>query len=137
MDGVDALAIEVAANGGSIELRGEVPTHAERLAATMLAARVVPKSSVLNLLTVAPSGRMHTRSDHQIAEDVAMALARSGAGTTGLSFRVRHHVVTLDGAAPDDHTRARIRHVIAQVPGVHIVQDRTRPLSRPRRRVHG
>lgn len=129
-DGVDALAIDITVRDGCVELRGEVLTRAERLAAGMLAAEVVAKDAVRNLLTVSPSGLLHELDDARIAEDVATAVARAELDVAGVSFDVSQHVVTIRGAHPHDHARARLRHVVAGVPGVHIVRDLTVTVAR-------
>ena len=121
---IDALAIEVTVDDGVVELRGELPSHSERLSATTLAGRAAAPARVRSALTVAPVPRDFRLTDRDVAVEVARALVHSEIPPGSVSFDVNERVVTLNGSVQDVETRTRIRHLVEAAHGVDFVDNR-------------
>lgn len=122
---VDHSALRVAVENGRAKLTGRVATHAQRLAAANLVARVPGVSGVDNRLTVRDVDLdVVTRTDAEISEAVSGAIVSSTIPVADLRFEVRHRVVTVEGRVRSERDRASLRHAIQEVPGVHFVESR-------------
>ncbi|MEQ1735774.1 MAG: BON domain-containing protein [Rhodoglobus sp.] len=121
---VDALAIDVTARDGMIELHGELSTHSERLSAMTVARAAAAPVPVRSALTVAPVGRHFSLTDGDVAVEVARALVQSAVPPGSVSFEVHQRVVTLFGEAPDEEARARVRHIVQSARGVDFIDNR-------------
>jgi len=120
---VDALAIEVTVHEGMVELRGELPSHSERLSATTVARDAAAPARFRSALTVAPGARNFQLSDGDVAVEVARALVHSEVPPGAISFDVSHRVVTLRGTVPDAEARTRVRHIVQAARGVDFIDN--------------
>jgi uncharacterized protein len=122
---VDHSAVRIAAEGGRVRLAGRVATHAQRLAAATLAARIPGATEVDNGLTVADVDfDVLARTDADTTGAVARAIAESTVAVSDLRVDVRNRVVTVEGRVRSERDRAALRHAIQDVPGVHFVDIR-------------
>lgn len=121
---VDALAIDVTIHDGVVELRGEVPSHSERLAATTVARQAAVPARVHSALTVAPAARNFHLTDGDVAVEVARALVHSEIPPGTITFDVNDRVVTLHGSVPDAEARTRVRHIVQSARGVDFIDNR-------------
>jgi osmotically-inducible protein OsmY len=121
--GVDALAIEVSARDGAIELKGEMASHSERLQAMTVAKSVAAPARVRSKLTVKASGRDFRLTDGDVAVEVTRALVQSDVPPGAITFDVHNRVVTLHGEAADSQERARIRHIVQAARGVDFIEN--------------
>jgi len=121
---IDALTIDVTVHEGVVELRGEVPSHSERLAATTVARQAAVPARVRSALTVAPVARDFRLTDGDVAVAVARALVHSEVPPGAISFEVNDRVVTLYGSVPDAETRTRVRHIVQAARGVDFIDNR-------------
>ena len=121
---VDHSAVRVAAESGRVRLTGRVATHAQRLAAANLVARVPGVEKVDNGLTVGDIDvDVVTRSDAEIAEAVRRAILHSTIAVADPEFDVRSRVVTVAGRVRTARDRNALRHLLQEVPGVHFVEN--------------
>ena len=121
---VDGLAIDVTVDDGVVELRGELPSHSERLAATTIARAAASPARVRSALTVAPLARNFRLTDGDVAIEVARALVHSDVPPGSVSFDVNDRVVTLHGSVPDALARGRVRHIVQAARGVDFIDNR-------------
>lgn len=122
---LDHSALRIAVENGRARLSGRVATHAQRLAAANLAARVPGITAVDNGLTVRDLDLdVVTRTDAEISEAVAEAIVSSTVPVSDLRVDVTHRVVTVAGRVPSERDRAALRHAIQEVAGVHFVESR-------------
>lgn len=121
---VDALAIDVTIRDGVVELRGEVPSHSERLAATTVARQAAAPARVHSGLTVAPATRNFRLTDGDVAVEVARTLVHSEVPPGTITFDVNDRVVTLYGSVPDAEARTRVRHIVQAARGVDFIDNR-------------
>lgn len=121
---LDPAAIGVTASHGRIQLRGEVSSHAERLAAATHAARVAGVRGVDNYLVVRDLAVEPSElSDAEVETAVAQALVDSTVSIRDLRFEVQQHVVTLSGEVRSRRDRAAARYAVQHARGVHFVID--------------
>ena len=123
-DDIDPIDIEVTATDGTLHLRGEVATHAQRLAATEAAYAVPGVLAVKNRLLVRDLAiETIGMTDDEVSTSVARALLDSTATISDVEFTVRQHVATAQGHVGSSRDRAAIRYAIQHAPGVHFVID--------------
>ncbi len=91
----------------------------------MLATDVAGDGMVDDELVVRPIGRDWALSDGDIASGVHAALSSHGLDD-GVGIQVHHHTADVTGEVPDAHTRALVRHIVQDAPGVHFVDSRVR-----------
>lgn len=120
---VDALAIEVTVHEGVVELRGELPSHSERLSATMVAKDAAAPAPIRSTMTVAPVARNFRLTDGDVAVEVGRALVHSEIPPGAISFAVNSRVVTLRGSVPDAEARTRVRHIVQAAAGVDFIDN--------------
>lgn len=121
---VDSLTIDVTAQDGVIELRGELGSHSERLSAISHARTAAAPAPIRSALTVAPVGRDFRFTDGDVAVEVARAIVQSSIPPGAVSFVVHDHIVTLHGVVADAEERARIRHIVQSARGVAFIDNR-------------
>ena len=121
---VDELAITADVSDGVVALRGSAGSHSERLAAVTAARRVPGAAKVVTEIDVAPMDDDFRMTDADIAVEVARAIVQSDVPPGDVWFDVQNRVVTLGGTCPDAETRVRVRHLVQQARGVHIVENR-------------
>jgi osmotically-inducible protein OsmY len=121
---VDHLAITPEITDGVVTLRGTTGSHSERLAAVTAARHAAGSLPVVTELAVSPVADDFRMSDADIAVEVARAIAQSDVPPGDVWFEVENRVVTLGGTCADGATRARIRHLVQQARGVHLVDNR-------------
>jgi osmotically-inducible protein OsmY len=119
---VDSDAIAVAADGGTVTLRGTVSTLREKLEAEYAAKRVHGVSKVVNDLDV---DVLHgnRRPDTDLRADVLQALMLNALVPPSVDASVDDGVVTLTGTAPHQYERGEAEFVASNVPGVVGVDD--------------
>jgi osmotically-inducible protein OsmY len=120
---VDASAVGVSARNGAVTLTGYVDTYAGKLAAERAAKRVHGVRAVANDIEV--RSRLG-RTDTDIAEDAARALALRSTVPGGIQVTVHDGHVSLTGAADwlyEKESAERAVRLVAGVRGVanHIV----------------
>lgn len=121
---LNPAAIHVTATRGRVRLRGVVATHAERLAAAVVAAGIPGATGVDNDLEVRELALADARlTDADIAAAVEAALDDSTVRIAHREVAVDQHVVTLRGEVASAHDRAAARHAAQQARGVHFVDD--------------
>ncbi|HEY1535144.1 MAG TPA: BON domain-containing protein, partial [Polyangiaceae bacterium] len=116
----DAAAVKVRVDGGKVELRGELPSLAEKQRAEQAAWSVYGVTAVDNQLAVVPSA---ARSDAQIRADIARRLS-SDSYLYGqpVQVAVNDGVVNLAGTVDTAFAKRRV-HEHATVAGVRAVHD--------------
>ncbi len=123
---IDAFDLTVGVDAGTVELGRSVGSYSERMAAEELARGIPGVTRVENGVTVRPFGADWAIQDANIAATIHDALAAIGNAVdfTGVTYDVFCHVVTLDGTTRGAADRARVRHVVEQLPGVDFVRNR-------------
>ncbi len=123
---IDAFDLTVDVDAGTVELGGSVGSYSERMAAEELARGIPGVARVENSIRVRPFGAHWAIQDEHIAASIHDALAAIGNAVdiSGVTYAVFCHVVTLDGTTRDAAGRARVRHVVEQLPGVDFVRNR-------------
>jgi osmotically-inducible protein OsmY len=119
---VDSEAIAVAADGGTVSLRGTVSTVREKLEAANAAKRVHGVGKVVNDLDVDVL-RGNRRPDTDLRGDVLQALMLNALVPSSVDAIVRDGVVTLTGTAAYQYERDEAEFVASNVPGVARVDD--------------
>lgn len=118
---VDASAIGVAADEGSVVLTGYVNSYAEKLAAERAAKRVHGVRAVANDLEV----RLTVgRTDADIAHDVAIALRVHASIPEAVKAAVHHGHVTLTGTVPWLYQKTLAEKAATHIRGVRHVINR-------------
>lgn len=120
---LDPFVVTVQVTEGVVTLSGELNSYAERLRAANLASAVPGVTNVDNRLTVRPYGAEWKMADEDIAKEVARTIAESELPTDDISFDVNQHVVTLCGQLRSPVERAKLRHAVESVRGVHFVEN--------------
>jgi osmotically-inducible protein OsmY len=118
---VDASAIGVVARNGAVTLTGYVDTYAGKLAAERAAKRVYRVRAVANDVEV--RSRLG-RTDTDIAQDAARALALRSTVPAGIQVTVHDGRVTLTGNAAWLFERESAERAVHLVPGVRAVANR-------------
>jgi osmotically-inducible protein OsmY len=121
---VDEVAITADVADGVVTLTGTAGSHSERLAAVTAARRAAGPVPVVTEVAVVPVTDDFRMTDADIAVEVARAIVQSDVPPGDVWFDVENRVVTLAGTCPDAGTRARVRHLVQQARGVHIVENR-------------
>lgn len=121
---VDEVAITAELADGVVTLRGTAGSHSERLAALTAARRAAGSAKVVAAVEVEPVDDDYRMTDADIAAEVARAIVQSEVPPGDVRFGVENRVVTLEGTCPDAEARARVRHLVQQAPGVHLVDNR-------------
>jgi osmotically-inducible protein OsmY len=119
---VDSEAIAVAADGGTVTLRGTVSTVREKLEATNAAKRVHGVTKVVDDLDVDVL-RGNRRPDTDLRADVLQALMLNALVPSSVDAIVDDGVVTLTGTAPYQYERGEAELVASNVSGVVRVDD--------------
>ena len=119
---VDSEAIAVAADGGTVTLRGTVSTVGEKLEATNAAKRVHGVTNVIDDLDV-DLLRGNRRPDTDLRADVLQALMLNALVPSSVDAIVDDGVVKLTGTAPYQYERSEAELVASNVPGVVRVED--------------
>jgi osmotically-inducible protein OsmY len=119
---VDSEAIAVAADGGTVSLRGTVSTVREKLEAANAAKRVHGVGKVVNDLDVDVL-RGNRRPDTDLRGDVLQALMLNALVPSSVDAIVRDGVVTLTGTAAYQYERDEAEFVASNVSGVARVDD--------------
>lgn len=125
-DGVDPFGIDVEVSEGEVLLTGVVPSHSERLRAHDLARSCAGGRSLLDHLVVRPLGSDWHVTPDELASGVARTLRDTKVLHTGVGFSITDRLVTLTGSVPDFRTRAILRHLVQNTPGVHFVDNQIR-----------
>jgi osmotically-inducible protein OsmY len=119
---VDSGAIAVAADGGTVTLRGTVSTLREKLEATNAAKRVDGVTKVVDDLDV-DILQGNRRPDTDLRADVLQALMLNALVPSSVDAIVDDGVVKLTGTAPYQYERSEAELVAGNVPGVVRVDD--------------
>jgi osmotically-inducible protein OsmY len=127
---VDADAIGVAVDDGTVRLSGEVRTFSERVAALRATERVRGVRAVIDDITVHPSPQGSV-SETDVAKEVARALSTSVNVPGSIRAEVHGHAVVLIGEAEWDYQRAAARRAVQVLPGVLSVDNRVTLTARP------
>ena len=117
---VDASEVGVAARNGSVTLTGYIGSYAGKLAAERAAKRVYGVRAVANDIEV--RSRLG-RTDTDIAQDAASALALRSTVPAGVQVAVHGGHVTLTGAASWLFERESAERAVRLVPGVRGVSN--------------
>jgi osmotically-inducible protein OsmY len=115
---VDEADIAVAARDGVVTLAGTVPSHAERIVAAQVAARVAGVSAIANSLTVLLPREYH-RADAELAAAAAHCL-RWDVQLAGqdIAIRVVDGFVTLAGMVQSPYQRVAAERALANLIGL-------------------
>ena len=119
---VDSGAIAVAADGGTVTLRGTVSTLREKLEAINAAKRVHGVTKVVDDLDVDVL-QGNRRPDTDLRADVLQALMLNALVPSSVDASVDDGVVKLTGTAPCQYERSEAELVAGNVPGVVRVDD--------------
>lgn len=125
---VDASAVGVTAEDGAVTLSGFIDSYAGKLAAERAAKRIRGVRAVANELQV----RLRfPRTDDEIAQDAARALALRTGLSESVQAAVHHGHVTLTGTVPTLFQREAAHQAIRHINGVTNVVNRivVTPLS--------
>lgn len=117
---VDTSAVGVSARKGAVTLTGYVDTYAGKLAAERAAKRVHGVRAVANDIDV--RSRLG-RTDADIAQDAARALALRSTVPAGIQVAVHNGHATLTGAAEWLYQKESAERAIRLVPGVRGVMN--------------
>jgi osmotically-inducible protein OsmY len=124
---VDASAVGVSARNGAVTLTGYVDTYAGKLAAERAAKRVYRVRAVANDIEV--RSRLG-RTDTDIAQDAARALALRSTVPPGIQVTVHDGRVTLTGSATWLYQKESAERAVHLVPGVRAVTNRITVMAR-------
>jgi len=125
-DSVDPFTIDVEVSDGEVLLTGVVPSHSERLRAHDLARSCAGTHSLHDHLVVRPLGADWHVTPEELAAGVERTLRETKVRHTGVGFHITDRLVTLTGSVPDYRTRAILRHLVQNTPGVHFVDNQIR-----------
>jgi osmotically-inducible protein OsmY len=112
---VDASEVGVSARNAAVTLTGYIDTYAGKLAAERAAKRVHGVRAVANDIEVR---RRLGRTDTDIAQDAAAALALRSTVPAGIQVAVHNGHVTLTGAASWLYEKHSAERAVRLVPGV-------------------
>jgi osmotically-inducible protein OsmY len=125
---IDATTnVHVSANGGTITLKGQAHSNAERARYVDAAKSVNGVRAVVDDLTVNPhvTGVREQTLDATLTARVAAAIAgQAGVNVFHVAPSSKHGVVTLRGTVPSASVEKTIVRTVRGVPGVRRVIDR-------------
>jgi osmotically-inducible protein OsmY len=120
---LDARTIAVAANDGTVTLRGTVGTLAAKREAKAAAARVPGVVSVDDELQVGPLDSDGAESDAKVRADIPQALMLNRVVPPAVDVQVENGVATLSGSVDWPYQRAEAERLASAVDGVVQVVD--------------
>jgi osmotically-inducible protein OsmY len=130
-DDVDAAAIGVAVDAGTVELSGEVDDYTQKVAAEKAALRVRGVRAIVSKLAVRPqAGGPPTTAEIAREVDHALEWAINVPDTVKAQVNA-HHDVTLYGDVDWDFQRNAARRAVQQLRGVYTVNDKMSLRARP------
>ncbi|HKT56523.1 MAG TPA: BON domain-containing protein [Microbacterium sp.] len=121
---VDAAAIGVAVDDGTITLSGEVGSYAERLAAKKAALRVRGVRAIVDDLAVETRGATWSPGEVDTAQQVDRALRSATTVPQSVQAEVHGHDVTLTGEVDWECQRQAARRAVQFLRGVSTINDR-------------